>query len=728
MIAAPEQKKAQQEIFFRYLFKEHNGLICLARINRATKEFYEEWFEYDFHRIAEITDWIQRWTQEQDIYIAPFFFTTRKRTKENVESCPAAWADLDDCQPEKLLVEPSILIETSTRRWQALWVFTELQDPGTAEDISRRIAYYHADEGADKSGWDLTQLLRVPYTTNFKYRKGLGYEETTVTNTAFSKITPQILQDAYPQATGYEYSDIPMPVLEEMEETDPEAIMEKHKNRLMPTAARLFAMPPEHDWSKDLWQLENVLFEGGLSREEAFVICSSAACNKYRRDNRPAMLLWKEICKCYARRESEYSLLRKPEDDRPILTDQELTDASKITTVVEEYIEWAKSIGDAAWQYHQAAAFTTLSALLAGRVRLPTSFGTLVPNLWFMILADTTLTRKTTAMDLGMDLLVEIDPDAILATDGSVEGLFSALALRPGRPSVFLRDEFSGFLDAMVKKDYMAGTAESFTKLYDGKLQKRILRKEVIEVKSPVLILFAGGIKTRVLQLLTYEHVASGFLPRFIFITAESDISRLQPLGPPTERSLGERDRIRARFATIAGHYSQSSNLVIHGKPVLSPRTWEAQLTPGAWARYNKIEADLLSLGLASSQKDLLTPTYDRLAKSGLKVATLIAAARRLDDEVIITEEDLLKAFSYVEYWRHFTNEVLADIGKTTGEHQINRVFEYVRNHPGVARGEIMQAFHLDARSTSQLFDTMEQRNLIIRQKAGRGERLWIIN
>src|SRR6185503_18286841 len=173
---------------------------------------------------------------------------------------------------------------------------------------------------------------------------------------------------------------------------------------------------------------------------------------------------------------------------------------------VERYIEWAKSLGDAAPQYHQAGAFTALSALLAGSVQLPTSFGVMKPNLWFMILADTTLTRKSTAMDIAMDLVMEIDDDVIMATDGSIEGLLTSLSTRPGKPSVFLRDEFSGLLEMITKRDYYAGIPELLTKMYDGKMQKRILRKESIEVRDPVLLVFAGGIKDKITGLLSFEH------------------------------------------------------------------------------------------------------------------------------------------------------------------------------------------------------------------------------
>jgi hypothetical protein len=109
----------------------------------------------------------------------------------------------------------------------------------------------------------------------------------------------------------------------------------------------------------------------------------------------------------------------------------------------------------------------------------------------------------------------------------------------------------------MTKKDYYAGMAETLTKLYDGKYQKRILRSAVIEVKEPVLIILAGGIRDRILSLLQYEHVASGFLPRFVFITAESDLSRVRPLGPPTDITLAGRQEIINQLSEFHSFYSR---------------------------------------------------------------------------------------------------------------------------------------------------------------------------
>ena len=714
--------------FFRYVFGEDNeAYVCLSRRDIQSKLWEDEYFkwptEYD-----KIVAFVERSVIGHDVYYCTQLLTRPERKKEYAGACPIAWADLDHCHPDELLVPPTITIESSPGRWQALWVFEEAIDPAQAEDINRRIAYYHRDKGADTSGWDLTQVLRVPFTYNYKYDNVSGIDVPMV-EPRVSRNKKYTVKDfdKYPQVKGYEYNDIPFPEPDALV-LDADAILDKYRTRIPPPVFELFKTEPDDDWSKHLWQMEAMLFEAGLTQEEVFTVAKAAACNKYKRDNKPETLLWREVCRAFAAYTEAHTFVSQRAKDIPLLTDEERKDAERDRTIVEEYIEWASELGDAAWQYHQAGAFVILSSLLAGNVELPTFYGTLKPNLWFMILADTTLTRKTTAMDVAMDLVADIDSDAVLATDGSIEGLFTSLSMRPGRPSVFLRDEFSGLLESITKKDYYAGMAETLTKLYDGKFQKRVLRKDVIEVRDPVLIMFAGGIKDRVLSLLNIEYATSGFLPRFVFITAESDLTRLRPLGPPTSASLAGRDRLVAKFTELTTHYRAVTIVHANGRNIEGPRTYKASLTPEAWQRYNKFEADLLAGGLKGFNEEVLTPCFDRLAKSGLKAAVLIAASRAYNDTVVVNLRDIVKAFWYVEQWREHTLMVLNNIGQTTSERQIELIRRAISKHEGVTRSTLMQTYHLTAREADNIFQTLDQRGQITRHKSGRTEKLFPVH
>jgi hypothetical protein len=715
------------------------GYLCLAFLpNTPTRKFRERWYSYP-DQLDEAVLEIKGCLLTDNVYFCPQLFSQQKRRKEYVRFTPSAWADLDACDPRRLQVEPSMLWESSPGRHQALWLLDRVA-PEDAEALSRRIAYAHAEDGCDRSGWDLTQLLRVPYTYNYKY--GTVTNHPIVTPHRAGRERYRLDDFPYEEVAEYLYDKFPYPDRDSLEGMDADELLASKGRMLPPSIWHLYNTEPEPDrkegWSGALWNLLMLLGEYGFTREETLVIAIEAKCNKYARDGRSNTMLWADVCRAFSRleKQSEQDTPSTRADDNGLLSDEERDRVRHMEpTFIEHYIEWARTTGDAAQQYHQAGAFVALSTILSGNLVLPTSFGTIVPNLWFMILADTTLTRKTTAMDLAMDCVEEVDIDALLATDGSVEGLMTALSTRPGRPSVFLRDEFSGLLEAMSKKDYLAGMPEVLTKLYDGKSQKRLLKKETIAVTLPRLIIFAGGIKNKVTGILTHEQVSSGFMPRFVFITAESDVTRVKPLGPPSERTDNGRAVIIAALTDIASHYQQ-----VHLMEVSGPggqvggvkaevrKVYSARLTDDAWIRYNSLEYALLNMGLQEEYlADVLTPTYDRLAKSILKAAVLLAASVQRSEEVVVDEDHILRAIHYGERWKTYADDVIGRIGRSSDEQQLDRVIKSLANHPeGLTKSKLMQWHHLNARTTSIILDTLEQRGVLVRRKSGRGETLFI--
>jgi hypothetical protein len=652
-----------------------------------------------------------------DVYFCAQLLDRKKRSKDAISRCIAIWADLDTCDPTKLLVHPSLVVQSSPGRWQGYWRLDDPIEGEIAERLAKRIAYYHADEGCDRSGWDLTQLLRVPDTKNHKY------DDKPIVALEWEVPGAYRLQDftAYPDAVDTAVEKFPYP--QGITDTA-EGLLTEYDDRFNNSIHILYDTVPEKDWSGRLWNLILALFEADLTREQVFVLCRGAKCNKYARDSRSDTYLWSDVVRGFLTYQNN-AKRTAPSIPKPtrLMSDQEYENRTT-DTFIDRYIHWASSLGDAATQYHQAGGFVILSALLSGRVHLPTSFGIIKPNVWFMLLADTTLTRKSTAMDIAMDLLNDIDGEPLLATDGSLEGLLGGLAVRAGIPSIFLRDEFSGLLEQMVKKDYYAGFAEMLTKLYDGKMQKRVLRKETIEIRDPTLILFAGGIKNRVCSLLTAEHVSSGFIPRFIFITAESDTSRIKPMGPPTQVDTTGKESLLDEMRSMITRYASTQEQIVTQDPITKKtfvqlretNPFMAELTPEAWDRYNRLEHDMMVLALDTDRKDYMTPTYDRLCKSGLRVAILIAASMQHPEagsKVRVGLEHILSAIAYVQGWKDYVDEVLTGVGTTAYEVRLDQIRDAVRKQPGVTRSELMRAYHLNARDANNLFETLIQRGEI---------------
>lgn len=712
-----------RKAYFGTLWRDVNGYVCVGALRRMNKNDMKLSYFHLPEDMPKFLTWIEAHEDDvrTDLYFCPNILSEPDLHKTKVAHCPALWADLDTCSPEEVEPSPTLITETSPGRFQALWVFDERVGPQDGENRSRRIAYRYADLGCDRSGWDLVQLLRIPYTVNHKYHDTDDLSQQVIVQVVRSPSFIYRLNefDHLPEVTQEAYEGRPMPA----EPTqDGLALLEKYLNKLPQRAWDLYQVPPTRDWSGVLFALEMMCFEAGMTAEEVFSIASTAACNKFTRDGRGIEETWKDV----SRAEHRYNhyknvIMPKPRVITPLLTDEERSRVAGIRTFVEEYIDWASKLGDAATQYHEGGAFMILSALLSGAIVLPTSFGKLIPNLWFMILADTTLTRKSTAMDIAVDLLVEVDPDAVLATDGSIEGMMQGLSTRPKRPSMFLRDEFSGLLEQMVKKDYYAGTAETLTKLYDGKLQKRILKKETITVQDPVLLVFAGGIKKRVQALLTLEHISSGFIPRFLFLTAESDTERIRPLGPPTNLDTSGRDKLKQDMIDMYEYYGRPIEFTLpNGVRLNKPNTWEAALTEAAWLRYNEFEKTMLKDGVASEQPDIMTPLFDRLAKSTLKATLLLAAARKLTENIVIDVDDILLGIKYAEGWREYAYEVVQGVGRTMAEAKLDDIMDSVKRSPGVSRATLMQQHRLTAREADAVFSTLEQRGLVHRSLLGK--------
>jgi hypothetical protein len=184
------------------------------------------------------------------------------------------------------------------------------------------------------------------------------------------------------------------------------------------------------------------------------------------------------------------------------------------------------------------------------------------------------------------------------------------------------------------------------------------------------------------------------------------------------------------RLKALADHYKDEADMVIKDGQMVyhQPEPWSATLTPEAWKRYNELEAMMMDAGLRSPHPDIYTPTYDRLCKSILKAAMLIAASRKLvpaGREVTVTLTDLLIAMKYGQQWRTFTNEVVSNVGLGSTEREFDKILQAIIREPGVSRSVLMQRYHLTARTADFVFSTLEQRGMIDRQKAGATERLF---
>jgi hypothetical protein len=105
---------------------------------------------------------------EGNIYFCPNVFSKPHRRREVY--IPSCWlyADLDDTEPIRNDAElsPTIAVESSPGRYQGYWHVDKFLMRDVHDRLNKQLTYAL---DADKGGWDITQVLRVPGTINHKY-------------------------------------------------------------------------------------------------------------------------------------------------------------------------------------------------------------------------------------------------------------------------------------------------------------------------------------------------------------------------------------------------------------------------------------------------------------------------------------------------------------------------------------------------------------------------------
>lgn len=102
-----------------------------------------------------------------DLFWCPSLFEAPRRQMEFAMDEHSLWADLDEVDPRGLDdYPPTIAWETSPGSYQALWITqTDIQGASWPGRENQRLTAFL---GADPSGWDTTQLLRIPGWHNHK--------------------------------------------------------------------------------------------------------------------------------------------------------------------------------------------------------------------------------------------------------------------------------------------------------------------------------------------------------------------------------------------------------------------------------------------------------------------------------------------------------------------------------------------------------------------------------
>jgi hypothetical protein len=163
---SPAQTATGPLQLWQHIFSDERGLLAICHTDGAN--FRTHYFAYP--KAAEAAaEWaLEKAQQGREVYFCAHLLTEARRIKENATQVHALWGDLDGAHVPKSEFTPTAVVQSSPGRFHCYWRLTDPIPPESAELLNKRLAL---EIGADPSGFDLTQLLRVPGTANYKYER-----------------------------------------------------------------------------------------------------------------------------------------------------------------------------------------------------------------------------------------------------------------------------------------------------------------------------------------------------------------------------------------------------------------------------------------------------------------------------------------------------------------------------------------------------------------------------
>lgn len=196
---------AELNKFFSIIWGENEGFVYLPTKDAETQKWKKVFFEWPKHREFVVQHVLSETATKKEVYFAPAIFKETDPHKTSVKGSQVVWIDYDGKAPERPsealtpsdgtetptdpqrpgdgadgpgsgIPEPAVVVQSSLPGHEhAYWVLDEfVEDISFIDNTNRALAY---KLGADTSGWDANQILRPPFTHNYKRDKPVTIKE-----------------------------------------------------------------------------------------------------------------------------------------------------------------------------------------------------------------------------------------------------------------------------------------------------------------------------------------------------------------------------------------------------------------------------------------------------------------------------------------------------------------------------------------------------------------------
>jgi hypothetical protein len=340
--------------------------------------------------------------------------------------------------------------------------------------------------------------------------------------------------------------------------------------------------------------------------------------------------------------------------------------------LILSYLQYTREFSESPPKFHMFTLLATLASIV-GRARyIVQGEDTIYPNVYLLVVALSSLYKKTSSIGLLKKWLVRLEcmADRFIGQIGSPEGLFAALRENGGNAVAFY-SELGLLLSQTAGKKYMGETLEMINDLYDcPDFYNKRLAGGLRRAEKVCFNLVGASQLDSLTKYVKESDLLSGFLPRFAVVFSDDLQPHIVRRPPPNQ---------------------QLQNKILKGLNAIrtackSPA--EMNLTEQAWKSFEAWATTKHRDALLSPPQ--LKPMYGRLESHALKFAIIISLTR--DPETLEIDQVSAQAgCSCAEFiLRGYRRLVMEELTFTANERRLKRVSDVIKEAEEINHRDLM--------------------------------------
>lgn len=357
---------------------------------------------------------------------------------------------------------------------------------------------------------------------------------------------------------------------------------------------------------------------------------------------------------------------------------------------LNEYTRYAQELTDAPIDFHRFVGYSIVSTCLNNRLYFPFGDTRIYPNMWIILLAPSSLYRKSTAISIGRRILQDYNKQYIFPDEFSQEKILEILSHQSA--GLFCFYEFLSFM-GLLQKDYMAGTKSFLTHLYDCPAEySRLLKGTSYNIKQPFINILSATTLDWYLEQVRENDMFGGFLPRFLIIPG---LTKQRSLALPPVVEPKEFTRIRMLLNYFVPYKGAIEFSEEAKKEYIQ---WHKQFEISFHSHDKRIQAFLV-----------------RLCTYIIKISMLEAVC---NSETKISLKSFTSARQVVNWISHQLKDISEDMEFTKSGRNRQKCLKHIKDagNAGIQHHWLLKLTHLSVREMGEAVDTLKQQTMVKEQ------------